>query len=91
MHGTLEIQSDTKMTFREWCEYVGVGGVGGEQDRVLSIPEWAKLAGFSEKTGREVIDAGTGPRTVQLSPNRIGVRVCDHRAWLEARTRQIAA
>jgi predicted DNA-binding transcriptional regulator AlpA len=83
-----EIQPDTTMTFGEWCELVGIGG---ELDRVLSIPEWAKLAGFSEKTGREVIDSGKGPLTVQLSPNRIGVRVCDHRAWLAARTRKTAA
>jgi predicted DNA-binding transcriptional regulator AlpA len=83
-----EIQPDTVLTFAQWCELIGVGG---EQDRVLSIPEWAKLAGFSEKTGREVIDSGKGPRTVQLSPNRIGVRVCDHRVWLTVRTRRKAA
>jgi predicted DNA-binding transcriptional regulator AlpA len=86
---TLEsIKPDTVLSFQEWCALIGVGG---DLDRVLSIPEWAKLAGFSEKTGREVIDRGDGPVTVQLSPNRIGVRVCDHRAWLAARVRRKAA
>jgi hypothetical protein len=84
----MEVRPETTMTFSQWCELVGRLG---ELDRVMSIPEWAKLAGFSEKTGREVIDSGKGPLTVQLSPNRIGVRVCDHRAWLAARTRKIAA
>jgi hypothetical protein len=94
---TLAIQPDTILTFKQWCEIVSnlpelpFTILAGDQDRVMSIPEWAKLAGFSEKTGREVIDSGKGPLTVQLSPNRIGVRVCDHRAWLAARTRKHAA
>jgi predicted DNA-binding transcriptional regulator AlpA len=82
------IKPDTVLSFQEWCQLIGVGG---DLDQVLSIPEWAKLAGFSEKTGREVIDRGDGPDTVQLSPNRIGVRVCDHRTWLAARVRRKAA
>ena len=47
-----------------------------------------KLAGLSERTGREIIERGDGPRIVQLSPNRIGIQVCDHREWLAARTRR---
>jgi hypothetical protein len=79
-----EIHPDTVMTFREWCELVGVGG---DQDVVMTIPEWAKKANISHKTARELIERGDGPDVVQLSPNRIGIRVCDHRAWLVARTR----
>jgi predicted DNA-binding transcriptional regulator AlpA len=83
-----EIQPDTVLTFREWCELVGVGG---DQDRVIPVPEWAKLANISPKTARELIDRGDGPKVVQLSPNRIGIRICDHRAWLAARTRKKVA
>lgn len=60
---------------------------GGDQDKVMSIAEWAKLAGISYRTASEHVQRGTGPKIVQLSDNRIGIRVCDHRAWLAARTR----
>jgi predicted DNA-binding transcriptional regulator AlpA len=83
-----EINPNTVLTFKEWCQLIGVGG---ELDRVMSHKEWTKAAGISEKNGRELIERGDGPPTVQLSPNRIGVRVCDYRAWLTARTRNIAA
>jgi hypothetical protein len=81
-----EIAPDTILTFREWCEVIGVGG---EQDRVWTHKEWTKAAGISEKNGRELIERGDGPLTVQLSPNRIGVRVCDYRKWLAARVRKV--
>jgi hypothetical protein len=32
-----------------------------------------------------MIKAGTGPRVLRLSPKRIGIRVGDHRRWLETR------
>jgi len=80
-----DIRPDTTLTFREWCELIGVGG---DQDTVMTIPEWAQKAYISLKTARELIERGDGPAVVQLSPNRIGVRVCDHRAWLTARTRR---
>jgi hypothetical protein len=79
------LRPDAKLTFREWCELVGVGG---ELDRVMSFKEWVKAAGISYKGGRYLIDHGDAPPIVQLSPNRIGIRVCDHRAWLAARTRK---
>jgi predicted DNA-binding transcriptional regulator AlpA len=79
-----EIRPDTMLTFREWCALVGVGG---DRDVVMSLPEWAKLIGISLKNARGMIENGTGPPVVQLSPNRIGIRICDHRAWLTARTR----
>ena len=76
----------TRLTFRQWCEMLAA--VGEDLDRVLSFPQWAKLAGVSERTGRDIIERGDGPKVVQLSPNRIGIRVCDHREWLAARTRK---
>jgi hypothetical protein len=59
-----------------------------EQNRVMSFKEWCKAAGISDKNGRDLIAKGDGPLTVQLSENRIGIRVCDHRAWLAERTRK---
>jgi len=80
-----EIEPDTRLTLAEWCK---VMGVGGDQDRVLTIAEWAEAASISPRTARELVAAGKGPPVVELSPNRLGVRVCDHRKWLAERTRQ---
>jgi predicted DNA-binding transcriptional regulator AlpA len=77
-----------RLTFRQWHEVLAA--VGEDLDRVLSFPQWAKLANVSERTGRDIIARGDGPKIVQLSENRIGIRVCDHREWLTARTRQTA-
>jgi predicted DNA-binding transcriptional regulator AlpA len=74
-----------RLTFRQWYEIIAA--VGKDLDRVLSFPQWAKLAGLSERTGRDIIARGDGPKIVQLSENRIGIRVCDHREWLTARTK----
>jgi hypothetical protein len=74
------------LTFRQWYETLRT--ISEDLDRVLSFPQWAKLANVSERTGREIIERGDGPKVVQLSPNRIGIRVCDHREWLAARTRK---
>ena len=75
-----------RLTFQQW--YETVVAVSEDLDRVLSFPQWAKLAGLSERTGRDIIERGDGPKVVQLSQNRIGIRVCDHREWLAARTRK---
>ena len=74
-----------RLTFRQWHEVLAA--VGEDLDRVLTFPQWAKLTGLSERTGRDIIERGDGSKVVQLSPNRIGIRVCDHREWLAARTR----
>ena len=82
-----DIRPDTTLTFQEWCRLIGVGG---DQDVVMTVPEWAEKASISLKTARELIERGEGPKVVQLSENRIGIRVCDHRAWLLQRTRKAA-
>ena len=79
------LSPDSVYTFRQWCELVGVGG---EQDRVMNFQEWVKALGISPKSGRHLIETGDCPPIIQLSPNRIGIRVCDHRAWLAARVRK---
>jgi hypothetical protein len=82
-----DVQPDTRLTLAEWCRVIGIGG---DQDRVLTLAEWAKEASISPRTARELIASGRGPRVVELSPNRLGIRVCDHREWLAARTRKRA-
>jgi predicted DNA-binding transcriptional regulator AlpA len=52
-------------------------------DRVLTIGEWAAAVGLSLSTARRRIADGTGPRFVRLSTRRIGVRVSDHKRWLD--------
>jgi hypothetical protein len=56
-------------------------------DRVMSFRAWCELNGFSLATGRRVINAGTGPVVVQLSPRRIGVTIRANREWQASRTR----
>jgi len=61
--------------------------IGADDDRVMTIPEWAKLNSFSTCTGRRIIAAGKGPKVIELSARRLGVRVADNRAWQATRTR----
>lgn len=61
-----------------------------DDDRVLSFRNWCVLAGVSPATGRRLIASGNGPRIIQLSTRRIGIRPRDHRAWLDARVREMA-
>lgn len=55
--------------------------------KVLTLKEWAALNGFSLMTGKRLIAGGEGPRIIQLSPRRVGVRVIDNRVWQEERLR----
>jgi hypothetical protein len=84
----LGIGDELERVLGEWSERLAVGG---DRDRVMSLSEWAKLATLSPRTARDVIARGDGPKVVQLSNKRIGIRVCDHREWLAARTRNSTA
>jgi hypothetical protein len=53
-------------------------------DRVLTLSEFAKIAGISVVTLRRRIAAHDGPIITKLSERRIGVRVRHGRAWLDA-------
>jgi predicted DNA-binding transcriptional regulator AlpA len=55
--------------------------------RVLTLQEIAALEGVSFATLKRLIAVGLGPKTIQLSVRRVGVRVCDYRAWQEERLR----
>jgi predicted DNA-binding transcriptional regulator AlpA len=59
----------------------------GNDDRVMTFAAWCQLNGFSEATGRRILASGRGPRIIQLSQRRIGVRVRDNRAWQDERAR----
>jgi predicted DNA-binding transcriptional regulator AlpA len=58
-----------------------------DDHRVLSFRQWCDLNGFSVSTGRRIINAGTGPEIVQLSPRRIGISVAANAKWLASRVR----
>jgi len=55
--------------------------------KVLTIKQWAELNSLSFQTAKNMISAGDGPRIVQLTKRRIGIRVIDNRIWQEERLR----
>jgi hypothetical protein len=58
-----------------------------DDDCVLPFLIWVRdYSGVSEATARRIcVPGGSGPPLVRLSERRLGVRLGDHRAWLEAR------
>jgi hypothetical protein len=58
-----------------------------EDDRVLTFAEWCSLNKIGQRTGRRIIKSGKGPRVLQLSERRIGIRVADNRRWQASRAR----
>jgi hypothetical protein len=56
-------------------------------DQVLTFNQWTRLNSISERVARSILRSGKGPRVVQLTPRRIGIRVSDNRAWQDARLR----
>jgi hypothetical protein len=86
-----DITSDAKLTLVDWFRILGMKAMFDDKDRVFTMAEWAAAASISPRTARELIAAGKGPPYVELSDGRIGIRVCDHRDWLAARTRKRAA
>ena len=58
--------------------------------RVLTRPETIKVVGVSEKTWERLEALGDIPTRTRLSQGRVGYRVVDIAAWLDAR-RETAA
>jgi predicted DNA-binding transcriptional regulator AlpA len=56
------------------------------EDRVLTLAEFASIAGISLVTLRRLIARGDGPAVTKLSIRRLGVRVSHAMAWLDSRT-----
>ena len=59
--------------------------IGLADDRVLTLPQFAKLVGISPVTLRRRIAAHDGPIVTKLSERRLGIRVRHAREWLDAR------
>jgi predicted DNA-binding transcriptional regulator AlpA len=57
------------------------------RDRVLTFRMWCAVNEFSLATGRRIMKRGEGPRVLQLSPRRIGIRESDNAAWQASRAR----
>jgi hypothetical protein len=55
--------------------------------QVLTFFEWCQLNRISARTGRRILDSGTGPPVVQLAEKRIGITVGANAAWQASRSR----
>jgi hypothetical protein len=55
--------------------------------QVLTFFEWCQLNRISTRTGRRILNSGTGPIVTQLSPMRIGITVGANREWQASRAR----
>jgi hypothetical protein len=55
--------------------------------QVLTFFEWCQLNRISTRTGRRILNSGTGPIVTQLSPMRIGVTVANNKLWQASRER----
>jgi len=58
--------------------------------QVLTIEQWARLAGFSYSTARRVLASGDGPPLLRISARRYGIRLSDHHKWQERLCKQAA-
>jgi predicted DNA-binding transcriptional regulator AlpA len=57
--------------------------------RVLTLAQWAALNSISLTTAKRLFRAGQGPKVVQLSERRIGIREADNVEWQAARVRNV--
>ena len=55
------------------------------RQRVLTEKDAAAFVGLSHPSLERLRKAGTAPRHVRLSDRRLGYRICDLLAWLDAR------
>ena len=58
-----------------------------DDQRVMTIAQWAKVNGFSVWTGQRLIKAGKGPVVTQVSDRRVGITVRSNRVWQESRAK----
>lgn len=58
-----------------------------DDQRVMTIPQWAEVNGFSIWTAQRLIKAGKAPPITQISDRRIGITVANNRKWQAARER----
>jgi predicted DNA-binding transcriptional regulator AlpA len=55
--------------------------------RVLTLQQFAELNALSLRTVKRLIHNGKGPRVIQLTDRRVGIREDDAAAWQAARLR----
>jgi predicted DNA-binding transcriptional regulator AlpA len=55
--------------------------------RVMTVEEFCDVNGLSYHTGKRLLKSGAGPKVVQLSKRRVGIRIADALAWQESRVR----
>jgi predicted DNA-binding transcriptional regulator AlpA len=60
-------------------------------DRIITQEQAAEICDLHQATLKRLRAAGIGPPVIKLSQKRIGYRVRDLRAWLDARTEQTSA
>jgi hypothetical protein len=56
-------------------------------NQVLTFVEWCRMNAISLRTGRRIINSGTGPVVTQLSPHRVGITIANNAAWQAAKAR----
>jgi hypothetical protein len=62
-----------------------------QDQQVLSFRQWCSLNGFSERTGRRILNGESGhpPLVTMLTDTRIGITVANNRRWQESRARGV--
>ena len=58
-----------------------------DDQRVMTIPQWCEVCGFSVWTGKRLLKAGKGPPITQISDRRIGITVGNNARWQASRVR----
>jgi hypothetical protein len=58
-----------------------------DDNQVLTFNERCRLNRISLRNGRRILKGPGGPKVLQLSQNRIGIRYADNRGWQESRAR----
>jgi predicted DNA-binding transcriptional regulator AlpA len=59
-------------------------------ERILTLKQFCVLNTIGVTTAKRWINAGQGPRIIDLGPRRIGIRESDAAAWQAARVRDSA-
>src|SRR5262249_52281750 len=57
-------------------------------NQVLTFFEWCQLNRISARTGRRILNSGTGPTVTQLSPHRVGITIGNNARWQASKARR---
>src|SRR5262245_8623878 len=72
---------------QKWASALDALFAPSNPHQVLTFFEWCALNRISVRTGRRIIDSGTGPAVVQLAANRIGITIGANAQWQASRSR----